>query len=120
MKIALTSQNQRTLSGHAGKTTRFVVFEIENKQIINKNLIELEKDNVLHEHFHGNPAPGYVHPVLEMDVIITGSMGPGFPIKMRANGIEAIMTDEKEIDEVIAKYLDGTLNRLQPDAHHHH
>jgi len=120
MKIALTSQNQRTLSGHAGKTTRFVVFEVNNNEIVSKSLIELEKDNVLHEHFHGNPAAGYVHPVLEMDVIITGSMGPGFPIKMKANGIEAVMTDEKEIDSVISKYLNGTLNRLQPSAHHHH
>lgn len=120
MKIAITSQNQRTVSGHAGKTTRFVVFEVENKNLISRSLIELEKDNVLHEHFHGNPAPDYVHPVLEMDVVITGSMGPGFPIKMNANGIEAVMTDEKDIDTVLEKFLDGTLIRLNPTAHHHH
>ena len=120
MKIAITSQNKRTVSGHAGKTTRFVVFEVDGAKIVEKSLIELEKDNVLHEHFHGNPAPDYVHPVLEMDVVITGSMGPGFPIKMKANGIEAIMTDVREIEEVISKYLDGSLVRLQPDTHHHH
>lgn len=120
MKIAITSQNQRTVSGHAGKTTRFVVFDVEEGNITEKSLIELEKDNILHEHFHGNPAPDYVHPVLKVDVLITGSMGPGFPIKMKANGIEAIMTDEKDIDIVISKFLDGSLVRLQPDAHHHH
>ncbi len=120
MKIAITSQNKRTVSGHAGKTTRFIVFEVENNEILTKNLLEIEVTNVLHEHFHGNPAPGYVHPVLEMDVVITGSMGPGFSIKMQANGIEAVMTDEKEIDVVIAKYLDGTLEKLQPSAHNHH
>lgn len=119
MKIAITSQNKRNVSGHAGKTTRFVVFEVKDNKIVNKVLIELEKDNVLHEHFHGNPSPGYVHPILEMDVVITGSMGPGFPVKMKANGIDAIMTDEKEVDEVILKYLAGTLVRLQPNAQHH-
>jgi len=119
MKIAITSQNKRTVSGHAGKTTRFVVFEVENNKVVEKSLIELEKENVLHEHFHGNPAPDYVHPVLEMDVVITGSMGPGFPLKMQANGIEAIMTDERDLEDVISKYLDGTLVRLQPSAHHH-
>lgn len=113
MKIAITSQNQRTVSGHAGKTTRFVVFEIENNNIINKSTLELEKGNVLHEYFHGNPAADYVHPVLEMDVIITGSMGAGFPIKMRANGIEAIMTDEKDIDVAISTFLDGSIERLE-------
>ena len=120
MKIAITSQNQKSVSGHAGKTTRFVVFEIEDNKVVNKSLLELEVSNVLHEHFHGNPAPGYVHPVLEMDVVITGSMGPGFPVKMQANGIEAIMTEEKDIDLVISSYLDGTLVRLQPEGHHHH
>lgn len=120
MKIAITSQNQRTVSGHAGKTTRFVVFEIENNNITSKSTLELEKENVLHEYFHGNPSPDYVHPVLEMDVVITGSMGPGFPVKMKANGIEAVMTDEKDIEVVINKFLDGTLARLQPNAHHHH
>ena len=120
MKIAITSQNQRTVSGHAGKTTRFVVFEVEDKKVVNKSKLELEVSNVLHEHFHGNPAPGYVHPVLEMDIVITGSMGPGFPVKMQANGIEAIMTDEKDIDVVIEKYLDGSLVKLRPDTHHHH
>ncbi len=120
MKVAITSQNQRTVSGHAGKTTRFVVFEVEDKKIINRSLLELEVSNVLHEHFHGTPAPEYVHPVLEMDVVITGSMGPGFPIKMEANGIEAVMTDEKDIDLAISKFLDGTLVRLQPEGGCHH
>ena len=120
MKIAITSQNQRTVSGHAGKTTRFVVFEIDNNVITDKSLIELEKENVLHEYFHANPSRSDVHPVLEMDVVITGSMGPGFPIKMKAHGIEAIMTDEKDIDVVVKSYLDGNLIRLQPQAHHHH
>lgn len=116
MKIAITSQNQRTVSGHAGKTTRFVVFEVENNKIIDKSLIELDKENVLHEYFHGNPAADYVHPVLEMDVIITGSMGAGFPIKMKMNDVEAIMTDEKDIEMAISKYLDATLKRLMPGA----
>ena len=120
MKIAITSQNQRTVSGHAGKTTRFVVFEIIEGKLIDKSLLELEKENVLHEHFHGNPAAGYIHPVLKMDVVITGSMGPGFPVKMQANGIEAVMTEEKDIDVVIKSYLEGTLVKLQPDSNHHH
>ncbi len=119
MKIAVTSQNKRTVSGHAGKTTRFEVFTIKDKKVLHKEHLELEVSNVLHEYFHGNPAPGYVHPVLEMDVIITGSMGPGFPVKMQMHGIEAIMTDEKEVDTAVAKYLDGTLTRLQPVAHKH-
>ena len=97
-----------------------MVFDVEDNKIVGKSLIELEKDNVLHEHFHGNPAPDYVHPVLTVDVIITGSMGAGFAAKMKNKGIEAVMTDERELEAVISKYLDGTLVRLQPETHHHH
>lgn len=120
MKIAVTSQNKRTVSGHAGKTTRFVVFTIVDNAIIRKETLELDVSNVLHDYFHGNPAPAYVHPILTMDVVITGSMGPGFPVKMQMHGIEAIMTDVTDVDEVVTRYLEGTLIRLQPTAHHHH
>lgn len=119
MKIVITSQNQRTVSGHAGRATRFVVFEVENGNVISKDLIEVDKENTLHEFFHNPRVPGKTHPVLDADVVITGSMGPGFVHHMDEFGIEAVMTDERELEDVVQKFLDGTLSRQQPSAHHH-
>ena len=120
MKIALTSQYKRTLSGHAGKCTRFYIYEIsDEKEIVGKELLELDAEMMLHNHFHG-PNPEAHHPLFEMDVIITGDMGSGFPIKMKSKGIQAIMTDEKDLDEVINKAIAGTLVMLSPTGHHHH
>lgn len=119
MKIAITSQNQRTVSGHAGRATRFVVYEVDNGKVIGKELIEVDKENTLHEFFHNARIPGKTHPVLKVDVVITGSMGPGFIRHMEEFDIEAIMTDEHELDVVVNKYLNGTLNSLAPSAHHH-
>ena len=114
MKIAVTSQNRRTVSGHAGKCTRFYIFDInENKEVERKELLELDPEMMLHNHFHG-PNPEGDHPLFEMDVMITGDMGGGFPMKMRSKGIQAVMTDVKDVDEVIEKALAGTLEMLAP------
>ena len=119
MKIALTSQNKRTISGHAGKCTRFYVYDInENKEVVSKELLELDPEMMLHYHFHGvNPEAH--HPLFDMDVIITGDMGPGFPMKLAKRGIQAFMTDIVELDEVIEKALAGTLPMLQPSSNYH-
>jgi predicted Fe-Mo cluster-binding NifX family protein len=119
MKIAITSQNRRTVSGHAGKCTRFYIFDInKEKEIVSKELFELDPEMMLHNHFHG-PNPEGDHPLFAMNVIITGDMGAGFPIKMKSKGIQAIMTDVVEVDEVIEKALAGTLEMLPPKAHAH-
>lgn len=119
MKIAITSQNQRNVTGHAGRATRFVVYEVKDGNVVDKHLIETDKENTLHEFFHNPRVPGKSHPVLDVDVIITGSMGPGFVHHMVEFGIEAIMTDEQDLDEVVAHFLDGTLRRQMPGMHHH-
>lgn len=120
MKIAITSQNRKTVSGHAGKCTRFYIFDVnENKEIEKKELFELDSEMMLHNHFHG-PNPNAHHPLFDLDVFITGDMGPGFPIKMKSKGIQAIRTNLKEIDEVIEQALAGTLEMLPPGDHHHH
>ena len=120
MKIAVTSQNRRTVSGHAGKCTRFYIFDInDKKEVERKELFELDPEMMLHNHFHG-PNPEAHHPLFDMDVIITGDMGAGFPVKMKSKGIQALMTDVTDVDEVIKKALEGTLEMLPPKAHHHH
>ena len=120
MKLALTCQNKKTLSGHAGKCTRFYIYEInDSKEIVSKEFFEIPPEMMLHNHFHGL-TPEADHPLFEMDVIITGDMGPGFPMKMASKGIQAVMTDVRELDEVVQKALDGTLPKLQPSQHHHH
>lgn len=119
MKIVITSQNKRTVSGHAGRATRFVLFTLENGSVISKDLIEVDKENTLHEFFHNPRVPGNTHPVLEADVIITGSMGPGFVHHMDEFGIESVMTDERDLDDVVQKYLNGTLSRQMPSGQHH-
>ena len=120
MKIAITCQNKRTVSGHAGKCSRFLIYELnENHEVTSKEMLELEKEKMLHFHFHG-PTPEAHHPLFDMDAIITGDMGPGFPIKMKSKGVVAIMTSETEPEKVIERLKNGTLDSIKPAPGHHH
>ena len=37
MKIAVTSQNRKTVTGHAGKCRKFWIYEVEGSAVISKN-----------------------------------------------------------------------------------
>lgn len=120
MKIAVTSQNKKNLTGHAGKCTRFYLFTLDNHQnIISKELLELPPEKMLHNHLHG-PNPDEHHPLFEMDVIVTGHMGMGFKNRMEAKGIKALATPEQDIDKAMELLLKGTLPLEEPHQHHHH
>ncbi len=120
MRIAVTCQNKKTVSGHAGKCSRFLIYTLdEDYNVVSKEMLELEKERMLHFHFHG-PDPDAHHPLFDMNAIITGDMGPGFPIKMRSKGVAAIMTTETDPDRVIERLKDGTLDSVQPAPNHNH
>ena len=113
-------QNGRDLSGHAGRCTRFLLYRIDNKEILSKELIEFGEDATFHWIFHNNSLPFADHPLHDVDVIISTSMGPGFVQKMRMQGIEALQTASKEAaDIVIENYLNGRLILSEPRAHYH-
>jgi len=44
MKIAVTSQNRKTITGHAGSCRIFWIFTIEDNKITSKELLELPKE----------------------------------------------------------------------------
>lgn len=119
MKIALSMQNGRDLSGHAGRCTRFALFTIENKEILSKEMIAFGEEATFHSIFHNNSLPFSEHPLHDVDVIISTSMGPGFVQKMRMHGIDALQTSVKETEAVIENYLNGSLILSEVKAHHH-
>jgi predicted Fe-Mo cluster-binding NifX family protein len=120
MKIAVASQNKKTLTGHAGKCTRFYLFTLDSKNsILSKELLELPPEKMLHNHFHG-PNPEEHHPLFEMNFVITENMGMGFQNRMAAKGIKAVATAEKDIDTAVELLLKNELPLEEPHRHHHH
>lgn len=104
MKIAVTSQNRRTVTEHTGKCRKFWVYQIEQGQVAGRELLELPIEQSFHE-----SSPHEPHPLDAVQVLITGGMGPGLQHRLAAKGITALITPETDPDQVVAAYLQGTL-----------
>lgn len=84
MRIAVTSQNFRTITGHAGKTRRFLILECDGQQpAVEIDRLDLPAQMSLHD-YHGDD-----HPLLTkaLDAVITQSAGQGFVARMARHGI---------------------------------
>ena len=121
MKIAVTSQNRRTVTENAGKCRKLWIYETEQGHVTGKTLLDLPIEQSFHE-----SSPHEPHPLDEVQALITASMGPGLQHRLAAKGITALMTSEPDPDQAVAAYLQGTLAGgagscdHSPDHHHHH
>jgi predicted Fe-Mo cluster-binding NifX family protein len=115
MRIAVTSQNLRTITGHAGKTRRFIVFEAEpGREPVEVDRLDLPKELSLHA-YHGDDHPLYG---LGLDVIVTGGAGAGFLQRMARHGIRVVPTAETDISAAVAAVAAG--EPLPEAAPHEH
>lgn len=115
-KIAITSQNKRTVTEHAGKCRNFFVYEVDEEGNIKKDMLLLEKEQMLHESLHSE---GTENPIFNMNMLLTGSIGQGAVQKLAAKGIRAYIIKETDPDTAIEKLIQGTL-QAYANAHHHH
>ncbi len=115
MKIGVTSQNFRTVTGHAGKTRRFLVYEADpqSREIKEPERVDLPKEMSLHE--YRGPEP---HPVESFDVLITGSCGQGFFGRMVAWNIQLEVTGETDPLKAVEAVVAG--RPLPPPVPHAH
>ena len=104
VKIAVTSQNRRAITEHAGKCRKFWVYDIEQGQVAGKILLELPIEQSFHE-----SSPHEPHPLDTVEVLIAGGMGPGLRHRLAAKGITAWVTPETDPDQAVAAYLRGAL-----------
>ena len=114
MKIAVTSQNRKNITGHAGRCRKFWVFSIEGNSIVDKNLVELPKEQCFHD-----SSPHDDHPLDEIDVLISGGMGQGLVRRLQRKGIESLVTTEVDPETAVSLYMKGQLKTEAPRPHSH-
>jgi predicted Fe-Mo cluster-binding NifX family protein len=102
MKIGVTSQNFRTITAHAGKARRFMIFEAADGQAVETGRLDLPKEMSMHEHPCGS-----AHPIDGIDILISGSAGEGFIRKAAERGVKVILTSETDPMAAIAAVLSG-------------
>jgi predicted Fe-Mo cluster-binding NifX family protein len=113
MNIGVTSQNFRTITGHAGKTRRFLIFAGDTTgQYQEIDRLDLPKEMSIHEF------RGLVHPLDRLNVLITAGCGEGFIRKMTDRGVKVIQTGESDPLTAVNKLMAG--QSLKPAEAHNH
>lgn len=113
MKIAVASQNRREVTGHAGRCRNFWIYDVQDGEVVGRDLLELPRSQSFHDH-----APELPHPLDGVHVVITGGMGRGFAEKLGRRGIETVATPQPDPDQAVAAWLRGTLERLPAEDSH--
>lgn len=114
MKIAVASQNRKTVTGHAGKCRKFWIYDIDGSLVLDKALLELPLEQSFHESGHDAP-----HPLDDVNVLISGGMGQGLQFRLKQKGIQALATPETDPDRAVAAWLAGDLEELPAETHEH-
>ncbi len=122
MKIAVASQNQKTISGHAGRVSKFYIYTVvdNSKKVKKREQITLAKEDILHIRFHESKDPWAPHPIFDVDIVITGGAGMGFVNRLAYKSTKVVITSETDPDEAVKQLLAGTLPQQEPENHHHH
>jgi predicted Fe-Mo cluster-binding NifX family protein len=118
MQIAITSQNRRSITGHAGKCRNFWIYEIQQGKLQGRRLLELSQDDTFHASHHD-----ISDELSEIGVLITAGLGNGLYLRLLQRGILPIVTADEDPDHAIDAYLNNTLEPLSVvhnnDCHDH-
>ncbi|WML92128.1 nitrogen fixation protein [Thiothrix lacustris] len=92
MKIGVTSQNLRTVTGHASKARSFLMYEWTTEQVLQPlESLDLSMDMSIHAWDKRGD-----HPLLALDYLITGPCGKSFINQMKQYGVRVRTTDETD------------------------
>ena len=101
VRIAVTSQNRKTVTEHAGQCRKFWIYETRGGQVLGKTLLELPRE----ASFHASPA-GVEHPLDDIDVLITAGIGDGLRQRLARRGIQAVVVGaDLDPDAAVASLL---------------
>ncbi len=127
MKIALVTDDGKTVSAHFGHARYLSMITMENGEVISTELIErsLGGENKHHEHGQGCGGSGGFRtkflPLQGCDLLVARGMGTSAMSNAQSLGVEVILTDLKTIDDVLSALADESLAhnpRRVHQAHH--
>lgn len=101
LRVAICSQNRKTITEHAGKCRKFWIYDIRQGTILGKTLLELPLEQALH-----SAAADQAHPLDDVHILIAASMGSGLQQRLQRRGIQGIVTTETDPDQAITDLLE--------------
>ena len=127
MKLAIATDDFSTITGHIGRCNGFLVFKIEDDQIISRE----ERENAftnhkleglhqqgIHNHSHGHT--NLVDGLKDCSHLICSAAGWRVVEDLKNNGIEVIFTSENDAEIAALKYYRGELSVTLDGTCHSH
>ena len=124
MKIALITDDGKTISQHFGRAPYYLVLTIEEGKIVNREM----RDKMGHNQFSGQHQAAEPHgeghgqdsashdkhvsmaeAIADCQAILCGGMGMGAYESMRRLNIQPVVTDLRDIEVAAQAYIDGKL-----------
>ncbi len=123
MKIAVITDDGKTISQHFGRTAYYAVFTVEDGKVVEKEM----RDKLNHSHFaaggheehqhmqHGLDAASHdrhaqmAGAISDCQAVLCGGMGWGAYESMRRMNIQPVVTDHRDIETAVQEYINGTL-----------
>ena len=101
MNYVVTSQNKRDITTHPGKCRKFWRYETDGDKVIEKMLIEVEKENTFSQ------SGTVIEKLLPFDVTITREMGDGLRQKLMNRGVFVYQVDDPDMtpDAVVEQFI---------------
>jgi predicted Fe-Mo cluster-binding NifX family protein len=132
MKIAVITDDGKTISQHFGMAALYAVITVEDGKVVKKET----RSKMGHQHFAGGEEhahqPGQAHgfdadseskhasmsqPISDCQVLIAGGMGMGAFQSIKSYNIEPIITDVRSVDEAVKLYIQRKLPNLLGKLH---
>jgi len=113
-QIAITSQNKKTITKHAGQCKNYLIYTIENDEIVSKKIIELSEEETLHYTFHHSSDENCKNILFDADILLTGSIGNGAINRLAKENVTAYIVKEKNPEIAIRNLINETLETFAP------
>lgn len=126
MRIAVVTDDGKTISPHFGRAPYYAVLTVEEGRITGMEL----REKLGHAHFAGQEPAGphaedprghgfgpashdrhmrMAQAIADCQVLLAGGMGRGAQESLQQAGIRVVLTDIGDIQEAVQSYLSGTL-----------
>ena len=132
MKIAVVTEDEKTICQHFGRAPLYMVFTIEDGKVTGKEKRTKFGHNQVtgHQGHHGgqggqhgfdtaaqNRHASMAESIKDCQAMITGGMGMGAYYSLKQYNIEPYISDVPDIDEAVQLFIEGKLANLTERLH---
>lgn len=114
MKIAIPSNDQITVSKHFGRTSGFMIFEIEDDRIVSReyksNNFTGHAKGLHHEKEHNHSHVGIFNALEGCETVIAGGMGRRLYVDFEQKGMRVFVTSESDIEKALELFIKNDLD----------